>query len=76
MTNKLMFRGSIALLAGVALYTMSSSYLPAQVGKLRILQTNFAGDVVDIIDPTSNKVVGDIKGIEAGHGIAAAPDGR
>jgi YVTN family beta-propeller protein len=75
MTNQLMFRGSLALLAGVALCAMTSSYVPAQVGKLRILQTNFAGDVVDIIDPTSNKVVGDIKGIEAGHGIAVAPDG-
>ena len=43
--------------------------------KLRILQTNFAGDNVDIIDPATNKVVGEIKGIEAGHGIAVAPDG-
>jgi len=75
MTNKPMFRMSLALLAGIALCAMTSYHLSAQVGKLRILQTNFAGDSIDIIDPTSNKVVGDIKGIEAGHGIAVAPDG-
>lgn len=41
----------------------------------RIIQTNSAGDSVDIIDPATNKVVGEIKGIEVGHGAAAAPDG-
>jgi len=44
-------------------------------GKLRIIQTNSAGDDVDIIDPTTNTVVGRIAGIEVGHGAAAAPDG-
>lgn len=43
--------------------------------KLRIIQTNSAGDNVDIIDPATNKVVGQIEGIEANHGAAAAPDG-
>jgi YVTN family beta-propeller protein len=43
--------------------------------KPRIIQTNSAGDNVDIIDPASNKVVGEIVGIEVGHGAAAAPDG-
>jgi len=43
--------------------------------KVRIIQTNSAGDNVDIIDPTTNKVVGEITGIEVGHGAAAAPDG-
>jgi YVTN family beta-propeller protein len=41
----------------------------------RIVQTNSAGDNVHIIDPASNKVVGEIVGIEVGHGAAAAPDG-
>jgi YVTN family beta-propeller protein len=41
----------------------------------RIIQTNSAGDNVHIIDPTTNTVVGVIKGIEAGHGAGAAPDG-
>src|SRR5204862_2997728 len=43
--------------------------------KVRIIQTNAAGDNVHIIDPVANKVVGEIKGIEVGHGAAAAPDG-
>ncbi len=63
MTNKQMFRGSLTLLAGVALCALSSSFLVAQESKLRILQTNFAGDNVNIIDPATNKVVGEIKGI-------------
>src|SRR5262249_50309781 len=41
----------------------------------RIIQTNSAGDNVHIIDPATNKVVGEITGIEVGHGAAAAPDG-
>ena len=44
-------------------------------GKVRIIQTNSAGDSVHIIDPATNKVVGEINGIEVGHGAAAAPDG-
>jgi YVTN family beta-propeller protein len=44
-------------------------------GKIRIIQTNSAGDNVHIIDPLTNKVVGQIDGIEVGHGAAAAPDG-
>ena len=44
-------------------------------GKVRIIQTNSAGDNVHIIDPATNKVVGEITGIEVGHGAAAAPDG-
>jgi YVTN family beta-propeller protein len=44
-------------------------------GKVRIIQTNSAGDNVHIIDPATNTVVGQITGIEVGHGAAAAPDG-
>jgi YVTN family beta-propeller protein len=43
--------------------------------KLRIIQTNSAGDNVHLIDPITNKVVGEINGIEVNHGVAAAPDG-
>src|SRR5215475_774694 len=43
--------------------------------KVRIIQTNAAGDDVHIIDPVTNKVVGKITGIEVNHGAAAAPDG-
>lgn len=41
----------------------------------RIVQTNSAGDGVDIIDPATNKIVGRVVGIEVNHGAAAAPDG-
>jgi YVTN family beta-propeller protein len=44
-------------------------------GKVRIIQTNSAGDNVHIIDPLTNTIVGQINGIEVGHGVAAAPDG-
>jgi len=47
----------------------------AQQSKLRIIQTNSAGDNIHIIDAGTNKVVGEIKGIEAPHGLAVAPDG-
>src|SRR5688572_10231509 len=49
---------------------------PAKSGKVRIIQTNAAGDNVHIIDPATNTVVGQVTGIEVGHGAAAAPDGR
>src|SRR2546427_8484255 len=42
--------------------------------QVRILQSNAAGDRVHIIDPVTNKVVGEILGIEAAHGITASPD--
>ncbi len=54
--------------------TASSSTATAP-GKVRIIQTNSAGDNVHIIDPATNKVVGEITGIEVSHGAAAAPDG-
>lgn len=49
--------------------------LGAQTGKVVIVQTNSAGDNVHLIDPTTNKIVGEIKGVEVNHGAAAAPDG-
>src|SRR4029453_6471403 len=47
----------------------------AAARKVRILQTNAGGDNVHVIDPVTNTVVGVITGIEANHGVAAAPDG-
>src|SRR5881397_2467183 len=37
---------------------------PTAANKVRIIQTNSAGDTVSIIDPVTNKVVGEVKGIE------------
>jgi YVTN family beta-propeller protein len=63
--------GPVVMLAAIALCAVS---LSAQ-HKVRIIQTNSAGDNVSLIDPATNKVVGEIGGIEAGHGAGAAPDG-
>ena len=72
MRNKQILRGILAGAAGLALCAVSASAFAAQ---LRIIQTNFAGDSMHIIDPATNKVVGQITGIEAAHGIATSPDG-
>src|SRR5271157_5910127 len=49
--------------------------LPAWGGPALICVTNSAGDSIHVIDPATNKVVQEIKGIEAAHGIAPSPDG-
>src|SRR3984957_5079306 len=64
----------LAILAGILLCTASVSPSAAQQ-KLRIVQTNSAGDNIHIIDAATNKVVGEIKGIEAPHGLTVSPDG-
>src|SRR6516162_4425659 len=86
MTNTQVFRGALTALSAILLYTVSSSFLAAQEAnvavyaamkgnpKLRLLQTNSAGDSISIIDPATNKVVGEIKGIEMSHGISVATD--
>ena len=67
MTNMQVFRASLSGLAGILLCTVSVSFLAAQesntavyaamkgAAKLRMVQTNFAGDVVSIIDPATNQ---------------------
>jgi YVTN family beta-propeller protein len=49
--------------------------LTLHAATVRIVQTNAAGDSVMLIDPATNKVVGEIKDIEVNHGAAVAPDG-
>jgi YVTN family beta-propeller protein len=49
--------------------------IPAWAGMVRVYVTNSAGDSIDVIDPATNKVVQQIKGIEGAHGIAFSPDG-
>jgi YVTN family beta-propeller protein len=43
--------------------------------QVRIVQTNSGGDNIHLIDPTTNAIVGEIKGVPVNHGAAAAPDG-
>ena len=66
-----MMRSFLAL----AVVLVAASLTAAGAGKVRIVQTNSAGDSVLLIDPATNTVVGEIKDIEANHGAAAAPDG-
>ena len=56
-----------AALLGIA------SAAPAQV---RVLQTNSGGDNIHLIDPATNKIVGEITGVPINHGAAGSPDGR
>ncbi len=49
--------------------------LNGQSGKVRIIQTNAAGDNVHIIDPTTNEVVDVILGMPIAHGVTSHPDG-
>jgi YVTN family beta-propeller protein len=62
-------------LAAFCAVLLAGSLTAANGSKVRIVQTNSAGDSVMLIDPAINKVVGEIKDIEANHGAAAAPDG-
>lgn len=62
------------LLVAAALIVCTATV--AAQNKVRIIQTNSAGDNVHLIDPATNKIVGEITGIEAGHGAGASPDGR
>ena len=74
MMNKQVFRRGLTAVAGIALCTMSFSLLAAQESKWRLVQTNNAGDSLSVIDPATNKVVGQIPGIEMAHGISVAKD--
>jgi YVTN family beta-propeller protein len=75
--NKHLIRGGLVVLAGLVAGTLSFNDTSAQqASKLRILQTNFGGDSIQIIDVATNKVIGEIKGHEGVHGIVTSPDGN
>src|SRR5205807_2401221 len=74
MSNKQTFRGCMIFLCGILLCAAYFT-VAAPKPRLRIVQTNSAGDNINIIDPATHAVVGEIKGIEAPHGIAASRDG-
>jgi len=66
---KALIRRSLSL---AALLVACSTVAAAQV---RIIQTNSRGDNIHLIDPASNRIVGEVKGVPINHGAAAAPDG-
>ena len=63
---------------GIGLLALPALLVPpltAQSGRAVIVQTNSAGDSVHLIDPSTDKIVGEIPDAEVIHGVAAAPDG-
>jgi len=50
--------------------------LPLAAASVRIWQTNSAGDNVDVIDPSTNRVVLKVNDIEVPHGVTFSPDGK
>ena len=63
-------RAAVILIAFVMVFSAAAAN-----GQVRILQTNSVGDNVHVIDPVTNKVVGEITGLPANHGAAGSPDG-
>ena len=59
-------------LAAIALLVCFGS---AAAGQVRIIQTNSGGDNIHLIDPATNQIVAEVKGVPINHGAAAAPDG-
>jgi YVTN family beta-propeller protein len=72
MTSAHAIRRSLKVLAILVLVAPLTAAGPT---KVRIIQTNSAGDAVSVIDPATNTVVGEIKDIEVNHGAAVSPDG-
>lgn len=60
-----------AAIATVAILALSA----AASAQVRVLQTNSQGDNIHLIDPATNRIVGEVKGVPINHGAAAAPDG-
>lgn len=69
------FRRSAVSFLTVSLACAAAAVTSGAPAKVRIIQTNSAGDNLHIIDPATNTIVGEITGIEVNHGVAAAPDG-
>jgi YVTN family beta-propeller protein len=59
---------------GLALVLVFAS--TAAFSQVRIVQTNSQGDNIHLIDPATQRIVGEVKGIPINHGAAASPDGR
>ncbi len=68
-----MTRNTVRKLSFVLAFSLAP--LAAHAGTVRVYITNSAGDSVHVIDPATNKVVQEIKGVEGAHGIAFATDG-
>jgi YVTN family beta-propeller protein len=68
-----MRRVHVTALSFACAFVLSAATARAEL--VRVYITNSAGDSIHVIDPATNKVVQEIKGIEAAHGIGFATDG-
>ncbi len=64
-----------AVLRNVLFILFVSAAIPAAAQSSLIYVTNSAGDSIHVIDPATQKVMQEIKGIEGAHGIDFSPDG-
>jgi YVTN family beta-propeller protein len=58
-----------------ALIVVLVCFASAAAAQVRIVQTNSQGDNIHLIDPATNQIVAEVKGVPINHGAAAAPDG-
>lgn len=61
---------------GLLMPSLILAALPGSGATARIYVTNSAGDTVDVVDASTNKVVQVIKGIEVPHGVNFSRDGK
>ena len=66
---------AVGALVGLVTLPVVAQSGAAQSGRPVIVQTNSAGDTVMLIDPATDRIVGEIPEAEVAHGAAAAPDG-
>ena len=68
----------LRMLPGIALLVLTVSFAPSLIaqGRVVIVQTNSAGDSVHLIDPATDKIVGEIPDAEVIHGVAASATNR
>jgi YVTN family beta-propeller protein len=59
----------------LALVALPVCFASAAAAQVRIVQTNSQGDNISLIDPATNHVVAEVKGVPINHGAAASPDG-
>lgn len=62
-------------LFAVALPALALAPADDVAAQLRVLQTNSLGGSVHVIDPATQRVVGEIEGIPVNHGVAVSRDG-
>jgi YVTN family beta-propeller protein len=64
-----------SLYRNAALTAVLISAASLAFAQVRIVQTNSQGDNIHLIDPRTNQIVGEVKGVPINHGAAASPDG-